>query len=406
MTNIFRSEIHIIHKNHRLYKYCDDLCYKSKNLYNHANYLKRQAFINNEKIPHAFDINKKLKTHDLFKALPARTSQQIIIKLEHNWKSFFNGIKAYKKDSSRFCGRPKLPKYKELNGRNLVQFDYMQTKFENGMMYFQNRKEDKDLKREYIETNVTKESFRVLQIIPCGNCYKISIIYRKGNVDVKENNGKYMAIDLGLNNLATCVNNLGHQPIVINGRIIKSENQYYNKKYAKLRRNSNNTSSNKMKKLTLKRGNIINTHMHRISRIIVNYCKIYDIRTIIIGNNKDWKRSSKMSKMVNQSFIQIPHELLIHMISYKAEECGISVVLVDEKYTSKSSFIDNDILPDKFGDYEFSGKRKKRGLYQSKDGTLINADVNGAYNILRKSNPEFKYDRIQGVSLHPVILNI
>lgn len=127
----------------------------------------------------------------------------------------------------------------------------------------------------------------------------------------------------------------------------------------------------------------------------------------MIGRNKDWKRDINLGRKTNQKFVQIPHEKFIDMIVYKAQEVGITVKVIDERYTNKSSFIDNDILPIKFGDYEFSGKRVKRGLYKSKDGILINADVNGAYNILRKSNSEFKYhDGIQGVSLHPIILTI
>lgn len=147
--------------------------------------------------------------------------------------------------------------------------------------------------------------------------------------------------------------------------------------------------------------------MHKVSRWIINYCLDNNIQNIIIGKNHDWKRGSKMNNISNQRFIQIPHDSLINKIKYKAEEKGIRIIEVDEKYTSKASFIDNDELPDKIGEYQFSGKRIYRGLYKSKDGILINADVNGSYNILRKGNPGFKYDdRIKDVSLHPIRLNI
>lgn len=406
---IYRTEIHVIKKTHRLYNYCDDMCFKAKNLYNYANYRKRQALKNKEHIPSAFDLNKELKTHEPFIKLPAKTSQQVILRLDKNWKSFFNGMKEYSKDSSSFCGRPNPPNYKDGNGRFVCEFDYAQIKFNNGKAYFQGRKEDK-LKledKQFIETNVNPSDFKLLQIIPCGNCYKISLIYEINNIEPKPNNGNYLAIDLGLNNFATCVNNKGTQPFVINGKVLKSENQYYNKLLAKAMSYVGKKSSNRIKRITLKRTNIINTHLHRMSRFIIRYCEAEEINTIVIGRNKDWKRDINLGKKVNQKFVQIPHEKFIDMIIYKAQEVGITVKVIDERYTSKSSFIDNDILPDKFGNYEFSGKRVKRGLYKSKEGILINADVNGAYNILRKSNSEFKYhDGIQGVSLHPIILTM
>jgi putative transposase len=407
--DIYKSEIHVIKKNHRLYDYCDDMCFKAKNLYNYANYIKRQSFKNKEKIQSAFDLNKELKTHEPYMKLPSKTSQQVILGLDDNWKSFFVGIKEYNKDSSKFCGRPKPPKYKDKNGRFVCRFDYMQIKFNEGRAYFQGRKEDK-LKledKQFIETNVNPSEFKLLQIIPYGNCYKISLIYKTDDIEPKQDNGNYLAIDLGLNNFATCVNNKGAQPFVINGKVLKSENQYYNKLLAKAMSYVGKKSSNRIKRTTLKRNNIIHTHLHRISRFIIRYCEAEEINTIVIGRNKDWKRDINLGKKVNQKFVQIPHEKFIDMIIYKSQEVGIAVKVIDERYTSKSSFIDNDILPSKFGTYEFSGKRVKRGLYKSKDGILINADVNGAYNILRKSNPEFKYhDGIQGVSLHPIILNI
>lgn len=386
------------------------MCFKTKNLYNYANYVKRRAFINKEKIPSAFDLNKELKTNENYMALPAKTSQQVIIKLDKNWKSFFVGMKEYSKDKSKFCGRPKIPKYKDKNGRFVCEFDYMQMKFLEGRAYFQQRGTTKKTKlsdRTFIETNVKQEDFRLLQIIPKGGCYKISLIYKVDDIEPKQDNGSYLAVDLGLDNFATCVNNKGLQPFVINGKVLKSENQYYNKLLAQHKSYVGNKSSKNVKRITQKRNNIMQTHLHRMSRTIIRYCEFYQINTIIIGRNKDWKRDSKMSKKVNQKFVQIPHEKFINMIDYKAQEVGISVKVIDERYTSKSSFIDNDILPTKFGNYEFSGKRTKRGLYESKDGMLINADVNGAYNILRKSNPEFKYhDGIQGISLYPIILTI
>lgn len=218
-----------------------------------------------------------------------------------------------------------------------------------------------------------------------------------------ELNERYLGIDLGVNNLATLTNNVGIPPIIINGKILKSINNYYNKKKAKLLSFVPNKTSKRIKKLAIKRDNIINTQMHKISRFIINYCLDYDIANIVIGKNDNWKQNKKNM----QKFVYLPYEKLINQIKYKAEEEGIDVKILDERYTSKASFIDNDPLPNKFGEYEFSGKRIKRGLYKTKVGILINADVNGSYNILRKCNPEFTCDdRIKGVSLHPSRINI
>ena len=133
---VLRTEVHVIKKNHRLFNYCDDVCYKSKNLYNYVNYLIRQEFINNGKVFSSFDLNKMLKNEDVFKALPSKTSQQIIIKLGHNWKAYFGGIKDWAKNKDKYLGKPKLPKYKDKNGRNIVYFDYQQGTLKNGKYKF------------------------------------------------------------------------------------------------------------------------------------------------------------------------------------------------------------------------------------------------------------------------------
>lgn len=394
-----RSEIHIIKKNHRLFEYCDQMCFKSKNLYNYANYIIRQEFINNNNLVSAFDLNKDLKNEDVFRALPAKTSQQILIGLGRNWKSYFKSIKDWAKNQGKYTGKPKLPKYKDKEGRNVVYFDYQQGTLKEGKYKFP--KSD-----YYIETEVQKEDFRQVQIFPYGTCYKISLIYRVKTNENKEINSNYLAIDLGIDNLATLTNSIGKSSIVINGRILKSINQFYNKKLAKLRSHIGRGTSNRIKALNMKRNNIVETHFHRTSRYIINYCVENDISNIVIGRNKDWQRNSNMKKKTNQKFVSIPFEMLIYQLKYKAEDVGINMTVIEEQYTSKSSFVDNDSIPTKFGDHQFSGKRIKRGLYKSKDGTLINADVNGSYNILRKCNPEFKYDGIEGVSLHPIRVNI
>lgn len=396
MGKEYRCETHVIKKNHRLFKYCDDICFKSKNLYNYVNYLMSQEFITEGKITSAYEFNKMLKNEEVFRALPAKTSQQIIMKLAKNWKSFFKAIKDWGKDKNKYTGRPSLPKYKEKNGRNIVMFDYQQCFVKNSRIKFPKSK-------LFIETSLSREQFKQIQIIPYGSCYKICIYYTIEVPEKKLYNDNYLAIDLGVDNLATLTNNIGLEPIIVNGKILKSINQYYNKVLSKARSYVGNQTSNRMKRISFKRNNIIETHFHIISRWIINYCSAYDIETIIVGKNKDWKRNSTMNKKSNQKFIQLPHERLIQMLKYKGEEIGIRVIEVEESYTSKASFMDNDGM---VKDIVFSGKRIHRGLYQSNNGALINSDVNGSYNILRKCNAQFSYESIEGLSLIPVRLNI
>lgn len=356
----------------------------------------RKEFIETRRLSSAYDYNKLLKTEEVFKELPAKTSQQIIMKLSKNWKSFFRAINDWKNNIHKYNGQPSLPKYKEKNGRNIVFFDYQQMKLLDKKFKFP--KSD-----NYIESFISKEQFKQLQIIPYGSCYKICIYYQIEVPEKETYNNNYLAIDLGVDNLATLTNNIGLEPIIVNGKILKSINQYYNKILGKARSYVGNITSNRMKRISFKRNNIIETHFHIISRWITNYCKSYNIENIVVGKNKDWKRNSTMNKKSNQKFIQLPHERLIQMLKYKGEEVGIRVIEVEESYTSKASFIDNDEA--KKG-VNFSGERITRGLYRSKNGKLINADVNGSYNILRKCNAQFSYESIEGLSLIPVRLNI
>jgi putative transposase len=366
--------------------------------------LVRQEFKDNRKFISAYDLNKLLKHHEAFLAMPAKTSQMTIMKLGDNWISFFRNIKHWSKDKSKYCGRPDLPRFKKKNGRFIAFFDKQQIKIENNLLYFQERKGIKEHKAIY--TNVKKEDLCQIQIIPEGGCYKISIIYNK-EVDIVETNNNFLAIDIGVNNLATLTNNIGIQPIVINGRVLKSINAYYSKIVSQAMAYVGTGKSNRITRISDKRNRKIEDYMHKTSRWIINYCKENNINNIVIGRNSDWKRDINIGVKNNQIISQIPFEILIQNIQYKAEELGILVEIIDERYTSKSSFLDNDPLPEIFGDYVFSGKRIKRGLYKSSKGILINADVNASYNILRKRIPEFKNDdRIKGMLLYPININI
>ena len=157
--------------------------------------------------------------------------------------------------------------------------------------------------------------------------------------------------------------------------------------------------SNRQNKLTMKRNDKILDYIHKASRYVVNYAKKNDVSVIVIGYNKEWKQNSVMCKQVNQTFIQIPFSKLINQIKYKVEEFGIEVILTEESYTSGTSFLDNE-QPIK--EYYNKSRRIYRGLFKTKSGVLINSDVNGAFQIMKKVFPNVYADGIEGLVFNPV----
>ena len=236
----------------------------------------------------------------------------------------------------------------------------------------------------------------------------------------EEESKRIIAIDLGVNNFATIANNVGLNPIIIKGGILKAENQFYNKLRAKyygiLRMgkapNEGQFTSKKLDKLDIDRYSFIKDFSHKASRMIITYAIVNQIDTIVIGKNKGWKNNVKMRKDSKQNFASIPYNPFISMLIYKGNEVGIKVIETEESYTSKSSFLDEDYIPTygiDDGKKAFSGKRVSRGMYKSKDGTLINADVNGAFNILRKVFPMAfgnKCFRNSGFVTNPLSLSV
>jgi putative transposase len=226
-----------------------------------------------------------------------------------------------------------------------------------------------------------------VRIIPQCSCHIIEVVYEKESIETTGlDPDSYLSIDLGLNNLVTSCDSLNHKSFIVNGRPLKSINQYFNKKRALLMSYiGNRGTSNRIGKLTLKRNCKVNDYMHKASRFIVNYCIEHHIGTIVIGNNKDWKQNCNMGKKNNQNFVSIPFEKLISMIQYKSEEVGIRVVITEESYTSK---VDHYAGEEMCHHDSYLGKRIKRGLYRSSTGKVLNADLNGAIGILRKVSHE------------------
>ena len=247
---------------------------------------------------------------------------------------------------------------------------------------------------------------REVRIIPKHAGYTCEIVFEKEIEDpIPLTSGRVLGIDLGVVNLATIANNFGENSIIVKGGVAKSVNQFYNKQKAKLQSTYEKhgiKTGKGVEVLTHKRNSRIKDVLHKLSRAIINYALEMNVENIIIGSNPFWKQKTNMGKKNNQNFAQIPHSTLISMVEYKAGEVGISVERIEESYTSKCSFLDNEPMEHH---EKYLGKRVKRGLFRSATGVLLNADVNAAYNMIRKAIPNAFAEGIEGVVLHPVSVN-
>jgi len=376
------------------------LCHLAKNLYNLGNWYVRQDFFNLQNVLSYYDLDFMLKYKKAYRNLPSQTSQQILKLLHRNWKSYFKGLKEYRQDGKKFKKKPKIPRYKKKNGESIVIFTSQQCKIKYGSLYFPKR-----VNLEPIRTRI-KEKIKEVRLIPLGGCYKIEIVYEKEEKDLGLNKEHILSIDLGLTNLITAVNNNGCKPFIIKGGMIKSINQFYNKQLAYFRsienKKGNYQDTKRIQKLHLTRNNKIKTIFHRISKNAVEYCIQNNIGTIVIGYNNGWKQKINIGKKNNQNFVQIPLLKLVKQIEYKAQLKGISVLTIDEAYTSKCSFLDKETIEKH---EKYVGKRIKRGLFRTSNGTIINADVNAAYNIMKKAFPNsVSVDGIEAFGLMPQII--
>nr|WP_293143562.1 MULTISPECIES: transposase [unclassified Microcoleus] len=384
------TERHIIKSKERRFVQIDELAFKSKNLYNAANYVLRQSFIYGWGYVNYNEMNRLMKSHAAYKAMPAKVSQQILMLLDKNWKSFFEALKAYKKDASKFTGRPKIPKYKDkVKGRNILVYTIQaisSRQLKNGIIKLSGTE-------ILIKTKVNPERICQVRLVPKCDAYVIEVIYDEPESTAIRNNF-VASIDLGLDNLAALTSNQpGFIPLLINGRPLKSINQFYNKRSSQLQSQlkGERKTSPRLQRLTRCRNQKVDNYLHHTSRLIVELLTANQIGTLVIGKNAQWKTEINLGKRTNQNFVSIPHARLIEMLEYKARLVGIKVIVQEESYTSKSSFLNLDPIP-VYGhtsalDVVFSGRRIKRGLYRTSVGQLINSDVNGSYNILRKAIP-------------------
>lgn len=349
-------------------------CIKAKNLYNQMLYYWRQSIFGNIQYFTEYELVGLMQEYneENFRALPANTSQQIIKVLFKNIKSWQRARKEYAKNPSKFLGRPKLPKYKK--DLSELYFTATQVKLKNGFVHF-----PKMIGIAPMKTNIP--NIDCCRVIPKSNHFVVEFVYTVEEKPLREFNGNWMGIDIGLNNMATGVTSNG-ESFIINGKPLKAINHFYNKRKKSLQSKlkQNTYTSKRIERLTFRRNQKVKDYIHKASKIIVGIAKENNITKIIIGKNENWKQSMNLGKKTNREFTSIPHSSLIEKIQYKALLDGIEVISTQEAYTSKCSALDLEPI----GKHEtYVGKRKKRGLFVTAGGMLINADANGALNIAR-----------------------
>lgn len=394
---MYLTEKHIIKKYNKFYKELDDLSFRSKNLYNSCLYAIRQHYFNTKQYLNYYSLNRlfiNTNQQDYIK-LPRKVSNHVLQQVDNSFSSFFKLLKI----KNNLKGNPKIPKYKDkIKGRNMLSYEL-------GAISV------KELKKGLIKLsgtnisipfkNINRGKLKEVRIVPCLFSYKIEIIYEVKENTFKQNNNK-ISIDIGVNNLCAITNNIGNDFFIINGKPLKSINQYYNKRLADLKSllPQKIYSSKRIKILIEKRNNKIKCELHKISKCIVNYCETHDISIIIIGYNKNWKDECNIGKRNNQNFIQIPFLELINTLKYKARLEGIELMLNEESYTSKCSFFDNETLEHH---NVYKGDRIKRGLFKMSDNTFINSDINGSLNIMKKVVHGFNCNEVnRGFAVNPM----
>lgn len=364
-------ERHIIIKSSKL----EDLCLKSKNLYNKTLYYLRQSLFGNIERFYEYELTGLMAefNQEEYRALPAQTAQQIIKQCFRNWKTYLVTLKEWRKNPDKFMGKPKLPNYKRQ--QFAAYFTKQQMRLKNGFLFLEKKSTPP------IKTAVS--NIIQVRIVPKASCHIIEIVYEKEITDLNLNKKNILSLDLGLSNLATSANNVGLPPFIINGNAIKAFNQWYNKRKSFLQAalKGERLSSVRIEKMTHYRNCWIEDKLHKISRFVINYCIENNIGIIVVGKNNGWKSGINIGVKNNQHFTIMPIARLLDKIKYKSELNGISFIENEESYTSKCDSLSLEPIKKQ---ESYAGKRISRGLFKSNNGKLINADVNGACNIARK----------------------
>ena len=339
------AEKHIYKPTHKYYTELDNLCFLSKNLYNATLYDIRQHYFNTGEYKNYNQVNFEF-THNNqpdYRALPAKVAKHTQKLVDKNFKSFFALLK--KKNQGKYDKPISIPKYLDkINGREVVQY-------EKGAVNTKGLAND-EIKLSgtniVVKTKISQKTIQAVRIVPCNGYIKIEVLYKIQECNLKTKDNNIASIDLGLNNLMT-VTFMNNKPLIINGKPLKSINQYYNKKKANytslVEKCNGKKTSIRLKRLSLKRTNKVDDYLHKSVSYLMNQLVSNNISTLVVGYNKNWKQDIGIGKVNNQNFTNISHLKLVKMLEYKCHLYGINFILQEESYTSKSSFLDKDILP-------------------------------------------------------------
>lgn len=370
------------------------LCRTAKNLMNEAIYVNRQYYFRESKYLGYEKTYAELKTSDNYKILNSNMAQQSMKVVDGMFQAFIALLKLVKE--KRYGSKVKLPKYLPKDG--FAPLVIQQFKIQNQIFTLPySRRYGAAHEKVSIKVPPILEGRKVkfIKIVPIQNAkyFEIQYTYEVAEEQREVDKQKALAIDFGIDNLMTCVTTSG-ESFIIDGRRLKSINQWYNKQNAKLasikdKQKYGKSPTNRQRTIARKRNRRVNDYISKACRIVINYCLRNEIGTLVCGHNVTFQRNTNLGKVNNQTFVNIPFGKIREKLQYMCRLYGLEYVEQEESYTSKASFLDGDEIPvynaDNPQKYEFSGKRIKRGLYRSAKGIEINADVNGAANILRKS---------------------
>ena len=373
-----------------------ELCHFAKNLTNEAIYNVRQYYFTEGEFLKYEKNYTLLKNSPNYRALNSNMAQQILKEVDGSFRSFFRLLKLSKQGKCAFrdC---KLPHYLPKDGYTTLVIGFVRLSGNKLILPFSNsfKKTHKPIQIT-IPPVLLDKKVKEIRIIPKANArfFEIQYIYEAECIQRDLNTNHALALDLGISNLVTAVSSNGRS-FIIDGRKLKSINQWFNKENARLqsikdKQHFGRKTTNRQKAIACDRNNKVNDYMNKAARKVIDYCITNDIGTLVVGYNETFQRNAPIGKQNNQNFVNIPYGQLRDKLEYLCELNGIAFVKQEESYTSKSSFWDKDDIPvynaDNPGDYIFSGNRIHRGLYKTASGKTFNADVNGALNIMRKSS--------------------
>ena len=430
---MYRTDRIYVSTQHEMFPYFDGLAHKAKNLYNASLLRIRNTFTahdktnvtsNEKEVLDELALLKGQKTYrvlgygvlqrlmrvtqnpDFFAGLPMQSAQATVKHACADFQNWLSALRKYKQNPTLFTGKPHMPGYRKGDSTALTLTN------QDAVIYGNELKLPKTKQRIRIRKRHNAR-LQEVKVCPVSGGYDVLLVYQVKEPSA-ETGTHSAAVDFGVGNTMAVVADTGDS-IIFKGEYIKSINQYFNKEKAwrvSVMSKGNTTTtrvwSRKLDQLSSYRTNYIRDCFHKMSRLLMEWCKSHEVGYLVLGSNKFWKQEVDIDKRNNQNFVSIPFEMLKSMIELKSNEYGITVIRQEESYTSKASFLDLDFIPvyseeEPGKKYHFSGRRIHRGLYKSADGTLINADINGAANILRKAECDVSHIKIARL-LDPAII--